>query len=632
MPQLNLAAVRARSVFETSRKWNSARRYPLEACIAGVAIVGLASHLMLRYVLRTPEFAWQAPLLITLVAGGAPLLYKLAHRLLEVQFGSDLLAGLSLIACVAQREYLVGAILVLMLSGGAALEQFATRRASSVLDALARRMPQMAHRRHNSGVIDVLLDQVNIGDFVIVYPHEICPADGVVVDGLGSMDEAYLSGEPFQIRKAPGSTTLSGAVNGDVALTIRVEKLPIDSRYSKIMHVVRTSEQNRPRLRRLGDQLGAWYTPGALVVALTAWLLAGDPRRFLAVLVIATPCPLIIAIPVAVIGAVSLAAKRSIIVRDPSSLERIGTCDTVIFDKTGTLTFGRPALTDILCGVGFDRQDVLRAAASLERYSKHPLGGAVIEFANRADLRLAEPSLISERPGEGLRGMVEGKEIRIAGRKSVPASWPVPPTASGLECIVSIDGQYAATFRFHDAPRPDGLSFIRHLRSRHRTRKTILLSGDRDSEVRYLARELGIGDALSEKSPEEKVATVKRETEQANTLFIGDGINDAPAMLHATVGIAFGQHSDVTAEAADAVILNPSLRKIDEFIHIGRRMRTIALQSAVGGMILSVAGMLAAASGYLAPLQGAIAQEIIDVAAVLNALRVGFSKKVVTDY
>lgn len=426
MPQLNLAGVRAWAALETRPKWRFGRRYPLETWIAGLALAGLALHLGLRYVLLTSEFTWQAPLLITLIGGGAPLLYRLAHRLLELEFGSDLLAGLSLLACVVQREYLVGAILVLMLSGGSALEQFATKRASSVLDALARRMPQIAHRRDNSRVMDVALEHINIGDTVIVYPHEICPADGVVVDGRGSMDESYLSGEPFQIRKAPGSMTLSGAINGDAALTIRVDKLPIDSRYAKIMQVVRASEQNRPRLRRLGDQVGAWYTPAAVTVAAVAWLLTGDPRRFLAVLVIATPCPLLIAIPVAVIGAISLAAKRSIIVKDPSSLERIDSCGTVIFDKTGTLTFGRPTLTEVVCAEGFNHRDILRAAASLEQYSKHPLAGAVIGAANKAGFLLAAPSLISEKPGEGLRGLVEGKDIRIAGRGSVPAEWTAP--------------------------------------------------------------------------------------------------------------------------------------------------------------------------------------------------------------
>ncbi len=335
-------------------------------------------------------------------------------------------------------QYLVGAIIVLMLSGGAALEQFATRRASSVLDALAKRMPQIAHRKRGTSVEDVNLDQVHIGDELIVLPHEICPVDGLVVEGHGVMDESYLTGEPFEISKTPGSKVLSGAINGDMALTIEAEKLAVDSRYAKIMQVMEQTQEKRPQLRRIGDRLGAWYTPLAVGLAGLTWLVTGDSMRFLAVVVIATPCPLILAIPVAVIGAISLSAKHSIIIKNPAALEQITTCRTLIFDKTGTLTYGKPKMTEVLCGPGFTQDEVLQAAASLEQFSKHPLAGAVVQAARNAKLALLDVSQMQEKPGEGLLGMVAGRRVRITGRGKVDSKLlpSLPPLASGLECVV----------------------------------------------------------------------------------------------------------------------------------------------------------------------------------------------------
>ncbi len=604
-----------------------------ETYIAYLATAGILVHMALRYAFRAPAFASTVPLYATLALGGLPLVFELARKMTKLQFGSDLLAGASILTSVALGEYLVGSIVVLMLSGGTALEQYATRRASSVLDALARRLPQAAHRKAAAGVCDVALDDVGIGDTLVVFPHEVCPVDGSVVDGRGIMDEAYLTGEPFRISKAPGAQVLSGAINGDTALTIVAEKLAIDSRYARIMRVVQESEQNRPQLRRLGDRLGAWYTPVAVGLAALSWFGSGDPRRFLAVMVVATPCPLLIAIPVAVIGAISLSARRAIIIKNAAVLEQVDTCQTLIFDKTGTLTYGQPSLTEVLCAPAFVREEVLKMAASLELYSKHPLAGAIVVAANQAGVPLEAVTQVREKPGEGLRGIVDGHPVVITGRKHVEGRrLELPLVTAGLECLVFIDDAFAAAFRFRDAPRDESPSFVRHLSPSHRVSKVILLSGDRESEVRYLAESVGIQEVYFEKSPEEKVAIVKEESRHSRTLFVGDGINDAPGLLAATVGVAFGHSSDITAEAAGAVILEASLRKIDELIHIGRRMRRIALQSAIGGMGLSILGMIAAAFGYLPPISGAVMQELIDLAAVLNALRVAMQPGDLTDF
>jgi cation transport ATPase len=395
------------------------------------------------------------------------------------------------------------------------------------------------------------------------------------------------------------------------------------------------SEQRRPQLRRLGDQLGAWYTPVALGIGIGAWTWSGDAVRFLAVLVVATPCPLLIAIPVAIIGSISLAARHGIIIRDPAILERIDTCRTIILDKTGTLTYGEPALTERFVADGLDDRRVLQLAASLERYSRHPLAEPILQAAKADGLSLGEATEISEHPGEGLRGIVGGTRVRIIGRKqAAPLGFAhlLPEQSSGLECVVLVGEAYAATYRFHDAPREDSRSFISHLGPRHRLERILLVFGDREQEVRYLADRVGITEVYGGCSPEEKVEITRRETARAPTLFIGDGINDAPALAAATVGIAFGNQSEITAEAAGAVIMDTSLKRVDQLFHISRRMRRVALQSAVGGMAISVAGMAVAFAGYLPPVSGAVVQEVIDLIAVLNALRAGIARGPLTDY
>jgi heavy metal translocating P-type ATPase len=605
--------------------------------IACLAIAGIALHLLLRFGPTSGSPQANLPLFIVLAVGGVPLTAELLLKLFRRQFGSDLLAGISIITSVLLGEYLAGSLVVLMLSGGEALEAYAVRSASQVLEALARRMPATAHRRENSKLVDVDLSIIHVGDEVVVFPHEVCPVDGVVMEGHGAMDESYLTGEPYVLSKTPGSEVLSGAINGETALTVRATKLPIDSRYAKIVKVMRESEQQRPRLRRLGDQLGAIYTPLAVAIALVAWAMTGDSIRFLAVLVVATPCPLLIAIPVAIIGAISLAARRGIIIKDPAALEKISKCRTAIFDKTGTLTYGRPQLVDIVANEALNANEVLALAASLERYSKHPLSGAILEAARTRKLALHQADSISEPPGAGLKGRVSNRDVLITGRKALAATNPtaasqMPPPSGGLECVVLVNDEYAATLRFRDQPRSEGKSFIAHLRPKHDFRRIMLVSGDRESEVRFLASRVGIHDIYASQTPEQKLAIVKRETARDETVFLGDGINDAPALTAATVGIAIGQNSDVTTEAADAVILDSSLETIDEFLHIGQRMRRIALQSAVGGMALSIGGMFFAAAGYLPPVAGAIIQEVIDVAVVFNALRMAIPPGRLTDF
>ncbi len=603
------------------------------------SVAAIGAYLLLRFALHTRLELAELPLWVALLIAGVPLIYELSRQALRREFGADFLAGISIVTATLMGQPLVAAMIVLMLSGGQALETYATHRASSVLTALARRTPSIAHKvsgetTRDIHVNDIAVDTVRAGDRLVIFPHEICPVDGVVQSGSGTMDESFLTGEPFRIRKTAGSQVISGALNEENALFIIAEKRARDSRFARIMEVMRQAEANPPHIRRLADRLGAWFTPFATLVALAGWILSGKPERFLAVIVIATPCPLLLAIPIAIIGSISLAAKRGIVIKKPVILEQVGTIRTMLFDKTGTLTHGEPELAEIVPLGQIAPEEVLRLAASLEQYSRHPLATAIQQAARQRRLKLRPVLNVSERPGQGLSGNVEGSQTLVTGRGRLTPEMEakLPESGIGMECVVLVQGRLAALFRFHDRARVESRAFVHHLHPRHKVQDLMILSGDRDQAVEQLARAVGIRDARGGLSPEDKLRIVQERTKQGPTLFVGDGINDAPAMLAATVGVAMGQNSDITAEAAGAVILEPMLGKVDELLHIGSRMRAIMLQSAIGGMILSGAGMIAAASGHLPPLAGAIAQEIIDVIAVLNALRAALPAERLQDF
>jgi heavy metal translocating P-type ATPase len=429
---------------------------------------------------------------------------------------------------------------------------------------------------------------------------------------------------------------LSGSINGEALLIIRAEKHPQDSRYAKIMKVMEDSEQKRPKIRRLSDQLGAIFAPFSLIYASLAWYITDDPIRFLAVLVIATPCPLLIAIPITIISAISLTAQRGIIIKNPVILEQLPLCKTAIFDKTGTLTYGRAELEEIIPFSGFSKEEILQVVASLERFSKHPLAEAVLKAASTAGFAFLNVNHVSENPGEGLVGSIEQKTIKITNRKFVEQHDPtqaiyLPSQFPGMESIILINNKLAGLLRFRDAVRREGYSFISHLGPTHNINRIMILSGDRLSEVEYLAQKLGIKEVYASQSPEQKVEIVRKETSQTPTLFMGDGINDAPALAAATVGLAFGSQNIVATEAAGAVFLQSSLAKVDELIHISGSMRHVALVSAGGGMVLSIIGMYFAGIGMITPVAGALLQEGIDVVAILYALQLTWRSKIFGD-
>ncbi|MCA9311315.1 MAG: cadmium-translocating P-type ATPase, partial [Phycisphaerales bacterium] len=532
---------------------------------AALALVAIAIHLVLRFAWDDlPAARVNLPLWIALFLGGLPLLIELGWHVVKREFGADLLAGISIVTAVILGEWLAGTLVVLMLSGGSALEAYAVHSASAALETLANRMPTTARRRTPDGIEEVAIDDLVVGDIIVVLPHDVCPADGTVIEGHGSMDESYLTGEPYVRSKTPGSGVFSGAVNGDAMLTIRADRRPVDSRFARIMAVMEQSQQQRPRMRRLADRLGAIYTPIALAVAIAAWMISGDPVRFLAVLVVATPCPLLIAIPVAILGSISLAARRSIVIRDPMALERIPGCRAMILDKTGTLTYGKPRLTAEHMAPGRTQDEVLQLAASLEQYAKHPLGRAVLQAARARGLTLHEADEISEPPGQGMTGRILDHDVRLTSRMRLAGERPdaaalLPEARSGLECVVLVDGEYAALYQFRDAPRDESRSFVGHLAPRHGIREVLLVSGDRESEVRYLAEQVGIDRVYAEQSPEQKVEIVREQNALGPTIFVGDGINDAPALAIANVGFAIGTGTDVAIESADITLMRGSL-------------------------------------------------------------------------
>ncbi|EYT63888.1 metal ABC transporter ATPase [Dietzia sp. UCD-THP] len=617
-----------------------------QGALALSTVLAITVHLLTRAVADpdgsdTTEWVIRAPLVAVVVIGGVPLIIGVIRSAVKSAGGADMLAAVSIVTAVLLSEWLVAAIIVLMLSGGEALEAAASRRASATLDALARRSPTIAHRLRgdtaSEGIDDLHADDVLVNDLLLVLPHELCPVDGEVAEGRGAMDESYLTGEPYVVPKTPGAQVLSGAINGESPLTVRAERVAADSRYAQIVGVLREAEENRPPMRRLADRLGAWYTLIALALGILGWAFSGDPTRFLAVVVVATPCPLLIGVPVAIIGAISLAAKRGIIIRNPAMLEDVGRVETMMFDKTGTLTYGRPVLTEIIARPGIDPDEVLAAAAAVEAYSRHPLARAVIDAAAERNLGTPPTTSVAEKPGAGLAGEVGGRVVRLTNRRGLAdvdpgASSLLPGSETGMEAVVLIEDRYAAVLRFRDEPRATAADFIAHLPRAHGVTRMMIISGDREAEVRRLADRVGITEVYGGVSPEGKLAIVRERTAAGPTLYLGDGINDAPAMTAASAGVAFGSTSDVTAEAADAVVLDSSLERLDELLHIGARMRRIALQSALGGIAASVIGMLLAVFGLLSPLAGAIAQEVIDVLAILNSARVVIAPHKLSDF
>ena len=585
-------------------------------------------------VLGTGTRAWARPfLLASLLLLGAPVVFRTLRGLLRGHFAADVVAMLAILVAMLLREPVAGLVIVLMQTGGELLERYAEGRASAAVRELEAAAPRVAHRLGAIGahdIEDVASELLVVGDHILVRPGEMVPADGVVHEGNSSLDTSRITGEPLPARVAAGALVRSGVVNVESPLVVRVTAPARDSLYARIVELVRTAQAEKSPIQRTADRWAVWFTPVTLAACAIAWWISGDPARVLAVLVVATPCPLLLATPVAIIGGINRAARRQIVVRNGTALEQLARVDTAVFDKTGTLTLGRPAVATVAAAAPGGESAVLRLAGAVELGSGHLLARSVVEAATRGGLTLPTASDVVEAPGQGVTGRVEGREVAVGALSYIGRTHPAAVATlermliegPRLRAYVTVDGAPFGVIAFADRLR-DGLpALIARLRGLGLAR-TVLLSGDHGENVAPIARELGITEAHGDLLPGQKVEAVKAlEREGRRVLMVGDGTNDAPALSAATVGVALAAHGGgISAEAAGVVLLVDDVTRVEDAVRIGQRTVAIAKQSIIAGLLLSGAAMVFAALGFIPPTVGALLQEGIDVVVILNALR-----------
>lgn len=559
---------------------------------------------------------------------GLPVVWRTARGVLRGAWAADVVAALAIAAALALGQPFAGLVVVLMQTGGEALERWAEGRASEAVRELEAQAPRIAHRREGEHVTDVPVGVLVPGDLLLVRPGELVPCDGVVVEGRSDVDTSRLTGEPVPVTAVPGVPLPQGAVNGRAPLTMRTTAPAAASQYARIVELVRSAQASKAPIQRMADRVAVWFTPLTLLVCGVAWAASGDPTRALAVLVVATPCPLILAVPVAIIGGVNRAARRQIIVRHGGALELLSRVTVVCFDKTGTLTVGTPRVADITTAPDVTRDDVLRLAGAVEMGSSHLLARTLVSAAHAQVGVLPAATAVHETPGDGVEGQVEGHQVLVGSAAFLTGRGVALPadatTGTGLRAVVAVDGRWVATVRWADEVRAGVPQVMRRL-SALGARRTLLLSGDRQANATAVAHGVGIAEALGDLSPGDKVREITRLVSAGErVLMVGDGTNDAPAMAAATVGLALATGgAGVTAETADAVMLVDDVSRVADAVAIGQHTMRVARQSVAWGLGLSGAAMLVAAAGALPPAVGALAQEAIDVAVILNALRAG---------
>ncbi len=595
-------------------------RYPLPL----IAAVGLVGGLAARFLFGAPAVG-QWVFLAALAAGGGPLVVQTLRGIARGQFAADIVAMLAIVTALLLGQYFAGVVIVLMQSGGEALEAYAMGRASQSLEALLARAPKVGHRIRGDQIEEISVDQIEVGDLLLVRPGDLIPVDGEVTEGVSAVDQSALTGEPLPIRAIQGTALMSGSVNLDGAIRMRALRPAEQSQYQQIVRLVERARREKPPIQRLADRFAVWFTPVTLVMCAAAWLITGSPTSILAVLVVATPCPLILATPVAVIAGISRAADLGVIVKTGSAIEQLGRARVVVFDKTGTLTLGRPTVERIRAEDGIPADELLRLVGAVEQLSSHHLGKAVGDAGRLRLGSLPAATAFRETAGLGVEGEVEGRKVAagsagfLAGRGvQVPAS-PADLTTAFL----SVDGRFAGTIEFADRLRHQVPSLMQRLAVLGVT-ETVMLTGDRESSAEVIAAQAGIRTVRANLLPADKVVAVQDLKRLFGTVvMVGDGSNDAPALAAATVGVAMGAHGTaISAEAADVVLLVDDISRVGDAIAISRRMRHIALQSIGVGLGVSFVLMVIASFGAITPAAGAVMQEALDAAVILNALRV----------
>lgn len=588
--------------------------------VAGL-VVGLAFYLADEA--RIASLIW--------IAGVVPVLASLVIEILRSlsrgEVGLDIVAALSMTAALVFGENLAAAVVAVMYSGGTFLESFAEGRARREMHALLSRVPRTATRHRDDGLEDIPIDEILPGDRLLIRQGDVVPVDGTLASETGFVDTSALTGESLPVRLSHGVEVMSGATNAGDAFDITALRPAKDSTYAGIVRLVAEAQASKAPMSRLADKWSLGFLMVTVSIAFVAWWVTGDPIRAVAVLVVATPCPLILAVPVALVAGLSRAAHFGVLIKGAGPLEMMARIHTLILDKTGTLTDGRPQIVSIACHGDNSEGDILRMAAALDQASKHPVAQAIVAAAKAEGLRLPVPSEVVELPGEGIVGRVEGRPVIVGGDGFVTAlvgrvSGDLSSMAAGSVLVaVAIDGQMAGHLVMSDPLREGAGAMLDGLR-REGVRRILLATGDRADVAERVTEGLGLDGVRAGLTPDQKVLLVLSERKRGPVMMVGDGVNDAPALSAADVGVAMGARgAAASAEAADVVLLVDRIDPLGPGIEIARAARRIAVESVVVGIGLSVVGMIAAAYGYLSPVQGALLQEVIDVAVILNALR-----------
>lgn len=591
-----------------------------------VAVLGVVSGLAADFS-GAPVLArwiWTAAVLPVLLA----LLVEIVASLRRGELGLDIVAALSMTAALLTGEALAAAVVAVMYSGGTFLEMFAQGRAQREMHALLARVPRTATRYGDGGLQDLPLDSIAPGDRLLIHQGDVVPVDGTVASTSAFVDTSALTGESLPVRLERGSDAMSGCTNAGDAFDLVATRPAAESTYAGIVRLVEAAQRSKAPMSRLADRWSIGFLAVTVTFAAAAWILSGDPIRAVAVLVVATPCPLILAVPVALVAGLSRAAHFGVLVKGSAPLEKMARIRTLLLDKTGTLTDGRPQIVRIETLVDLPEDEILRLAAGLDQASKHPVAQAIVAAARSRGLTLSTPSAVTELPGDGVIGTVEGRKIIVGGYKFVARSLGadaggIAPGSTGAVVVsVAMDGELAGHLVMSDPLRRDAGAVIGALRQVGLGR-IVLATGDREDVAREVTAGLGLDGIRANLTPDQKVLLVLSERKGGPVMMVGDGVNDAPALAAADVGVAMGARgAAASAEAADVVLLVDELGRLVSGIEIANRTLGIALQSVVVGLGLSIGAMIAAAFGYLSPVQGALLQELIDVAVILNALRV----------
>ena len=572
-----------------------------------------------------PDRIWLSALIVT----GAVVVTRTIRGALKGKWASDVVATLAIVTAAVMNEPLAGLIVVVMQTGGEALERYAEGRASRAVQQLEAERPKSAHLLRDGEIVDIRADEVLVDNTIVVRAGELVPCDGVVIEGTSELNTSMITGESLPRSIGPGAQVSSGSVNGDRLFQMRATAIAEASQYERIVQLVRSALDSKAPFQRIADRYAVWFTPITLAVATIAAVMSGDSQRFLAVLVVATPCPLILAPPIAIIGGINRAATRQIIVRNGAAIERLATANVAVLDKTGTVTVGMPVVKNVVAREPFTREQVLRLAGAIEQGAVHLLARTLVDAALAENGPLPAIQDVVETPGSGVEGRVGDDTVAVGARAFVHERVTIQPDVAipeefvvGLKAYVSINGRLAGIIVYDEKLRDDVPKILADMNGLG-LKRVLLLSGDHEENARSIATAIGISEVRGDMSPEDKVVAVRALTAEGNrVLMVGDGTNDAPALSAATVGIALAGHGGgVTAEAADLVILVDELDRVPMAIRIARRSMKIAKESIWAGLGLSGLAMLFAAAGRIDPIPGALLQEVIDIAVVLNALR-----------